>query len=159
VNLTSARSRHTLGRALRAPAAFDRRGLRFLLNRLSPAPVLVIVHRGRRSGKTYKTPVEAIARQGEEFVVSPMYGESSDWYRNVLAGGLVEIHLDGETRHVEWRRLGEDERRQAIAAYRSDHPAYSRIVLRALVRLHGFEGDPLEAVVHSIPMLALHPPR
>jgi deazaflavin-dependent oxidoreductase (nitroreductase family) len=133
----------------------DRRGLRFLLKGLSPAPVVVIVHRGRRTGKTYKTPVEAIATQGDEIVVSPMYGKSSDWYRNVLAGGLVEVHLGSEHRHVDWRPLSEPERREAIAAYRRDHPRYSQVVLRALVRLHRFEGDPLEAVVRSIPMIAL----
>src|SRR5437764_3278301 len=153
---TSPKVRRLTGRLLRAPAAFDRRGLRFLLKSLSPAPIVILVHRGRRSGRLYKTPVESIAEgEGDELVVSPMWGTRSDWYRNVLAGGLVEIHLGDEVRQVDWRPLDERERREAIAAYRRDHPAYSRVVLRALTALHRFEGDPLEAVVQSIPMLAL----
>ena len=155
----NARTRRVVGRALRAPAVFDRRGLRFLLKGLSPAPIVVIVHRGRRTGRVYKTPVEAIAELGDELVVSPMWGERSDWYRNVLAGGLKEVHAGGDARQVGYRRLDEGERRQAIAAYRHAHPIYSRIVLAALVKLHRFEGDPIEAVVRTIPMLALRPPR
>jgi deazaflavin-dependent oxidoreductase (nitroreductase family) len=149
-----------LGKTLRTPAALDRPGLRWMLNGLSPAPIVVLVHRGRRSGRTYKTPVEAIvdATDRNEVVVSPMWGEDSDWYRNVLAGGLVEVRRDGEGRPMRWRQLSEDERREAIAVYRSEHPLYSRIVLRMLVRLHRLTGDPVEAVTREIPMIALSPP-
>jgi deazaflavin-dependent oxidoreductase (nitroreductase family) len=142
------------------PAALDRRGLRWLMRGLSPAPIVVLVHRGRRSGKVYKTPVEAIAEDPErgEIVVSPMWGEESDWYRNVVAGGLVEARQRGEGRRLEWRRLSEEERREAIGAYRQDHPLYSRLILGMLVRLHRLTGDPVEAVVRSLPMLVLHPP-
>lgn len=149
-----------LGRAMRMPAAFDRGGLRWLLNGLSPAPIVVLVHRGRRTGRIYKTPVEAIAEYAErgEVVVSPMWGERSDWYRNVLAGGLVEARRTGEGQRMEWRRLSEKERREAISLYREEHPLYSRLILRMLVRLHRLSGDPVESVVRAIPMLALHRP-
>jgi hypothetical protein len=59
---------------------------------------------------------------------------------------------------MEWRRLSEEERREAISVYREDHPIYSRLILRTLVRLHRLSGDPVEAVVRAIPMLALHGP-
>jgi hypothetical protein len=36
-----------------------------------------------------------------------MLSRDSDWYRNVIAGGLVEIHVRGEKRQVEWRELDE----------------------------------------------------
>jgi deazaflavin-dependent oxidoreductase (nitroreductase family) len=142
---------------MRAPAALDRRGLRWLLRGLSPAPIVILVHRGRRSGRVYKTPVEAIAEDAErgEIVVSPMWGENSDWYRNVLAGGLIEARMRGESHPMGWRRLSEAERRQAISIYRRDHPVYSRAILRMLVFLHDLDGDPVEAVVRALPMLAL----
>jgi deazaflavin-dependent oxidoreductase (nitroreductase family) len=142
---------------MRAPAALDRPRLRWLLSGLSPAPIVILIHRGRRTGRIYRTPVEAIVEDAErgEIVVSPMWGESSDWYRNVLAGGLVEARLRGESRRFEWRCLSEAEKRKAISVYRRDHPLYSRAILRMLVFLHGLAGDPVEAVVRALPMLAL----
>jgi deazaflavin-dependent oxidoreductase (nitroreductase family) len=142
---------------MRMPAALDRPRSRWLLNRLSPAPIVVLVHRGRRSGRIYRTPVEAIAGEPERggLVIAPMWGERSDWYRNVLAGGLLEARVRGTPHAVEWRQLPEDERRQAIATYRREHPVYGNAVLRMLMGFHGLEGDPGEAVARALPMLAL----
>ena len=49
-------------------------------------PWVIIVHRGRRSGRTYRTPVNAY-RRGNTLAAVILYGEQSDWVRNVLAGG------------------------------------------------------------------------
>ncbi len=49
-------------------------------------PWVVICHRGRRSGRAYRTPVNAY-RQGTMLAVVILYGERSDWVLNVLAGG------------------------------------------------------------------------
>jgi deazaflavin-dependent oxidoreductase (nitroreductase family) len=139
------------------PSVLDRKGMRWMLQALSPALVIVLVHRGRKSGRLYKTPVEVLVDDPErgELVVSPMWGRGSDWYRNVVAGGLVEVHVRGEDRQVEWRELDAAERRAAINAYREAHPLYSRMILRMLVRMNGFEGDPEEAVVRELPMLGM----
>jgi deazaflavin-dependent oxidoreductase (nitroreductase family) len=139
------------------PRVLDRKGTRWMLQAVSPAPVIVLVHRGRKSGRFYKTPVEILVEDPErgEFVVAPMWGRDSDWYRNVVAGGLVEVHVRGGERQVEWRELDDAERRAAMAAYREAHPIYSRIILRMLVRVNGLQGDPEQAVVSELPMLGL----
>jgi deazaflavin-dependent oxidoreductase (nitroreductase family) len=49
-------------------------------------PWVVICHRGRRSGRLYRTPVNAY-RRGSTLAVVVLYGERSDWVQNVLAGG------------------------------------------------------------------------
>jgi deazaflavin-dependent oxidoreductase (nitroreductase family) len=49
-------------------------------------PWVVICHRGRRSGRAYRTPVNAY-RSGRTLAVVILYGEDSDWIKNVLAGG------------------------------------------------------------------------
>lgn len=156
----SPRTRRILGRLMRMPVALDRPGLRWLLNAFSPAPIVVLVHRGRRSGRIYRTPVEAIVGNaaGGEIIISPMWGERTDWYRNVLAGGLVEARLEGEGHPFEWRELSDEERLKAISTYRREHPVYSRAILRMLVRFHGLHGDPVEAVARALPMLALNRP-
>jgi deazaflavin-dependent oxidoreductase (nitroreductase family) len=151
------RGARLLGRTLRMPSVLDRKGARWMLQALSPAPVIVLVHRGRKSGRIYKTPVEIMVDYParSEFVVAPMWGRDSDWYRNVAAGGLVEVHVRGEQRQVEWRELDEAERRAAMDAYREAHPTYSRIILRMLVRVNGFAGNPEQAVLRQLPMLGL----
>jgi deazaflavin-dependent oxidoreductase (nitroreductase family) len=110
------RAGRVLGRALRMPGGLDRKGTRWMLQVLSPATVIVLVHRGRKSGRLYRTPVEVLVDDPErgELVVSPMWGRNTDWYRNVLAGGLVEAHVRGEERRVGWRELDEAERRAVV---------------------------------------------
>ncbi len=49
-------------------------------------PWVMIIHRGRRSGRLYRTPVNAFVR-GRTLAIVVLYGEESDWLRNVLVGG------------------------------------------------------------------------
>ena len=44
----------------------------------------VVRHVGRRSGKTYETPIIVLA-QGDAFVIALTYGPKVDWYRNLVA--------------------------------------------------------------------------
>jgi deazaflavin-dependent oxidoreductase (nitroreductase family) len=49
-------------------------------------PWAVILHRGRRSGHRYRTPVLAFKRD-RTLIIALLYGEESDWLRNLRAGG------------------------------------------------------------------------
>jgi deazaflavin-dependent oxidoreductase (nitroreductase family) len=49
-------------------------------------PWAVILHRGRRSGRQYRTPLFAF-RRGRTLVIALLYGEESEWLRNLRAGG------------------------------------------------------------------------
>jgi deazaflavin-dependent oxidoreductase (nitroreductase family) len=52
----------------------------------------VVVHRGRRSGRTYRTPVNAFPTR-DGFLIALTYGAEVDWAKNVLAAGsCVLIH-------------------------------------------------------------------
>jgi deazaflavin-dependent oxidoreductase (nitroreductase family) len=59
-------------------------------------PWAVIVHRGRRSGRQYRTPVLAFARD-RTLVVALLYGEESDWLRNLLSAGGGQVIRGGRT--------------------------------------------------------------
>ncbi|WP_194814097.1 nitroreductase family deazaflavin-dependent oxidoreductase [Nocardia sp. XZ_19_385] len=50
----------------------------------------VVVHRGRKSGKVFRTPLWAF-RRDDRFVIALTYGSRSDWVRNVLAAGGCEM--------------------------------------------------------------------
>src|SRR5512133_3238523 len=60
----------------------------------------VIRHQGRRTGRTYQTPVWAVPTE-DGFVIAIVYGSASDWLRNVLASGAAAIVHQGETYPVD----------------------------------------------------------
>ena len=49
-------------------------------------PWAVVLHRGRRSGRDYRTPLFAF-RRDRTLVIALLYGQESDWLRNLRAGG------------------------------------------------------------------------
>src|SRR5690348_16112105 len=46
----------------------------------------IVIHTGRRSGRVYRTPVNAF-RDGDDDLIALTYGAQADWVRNVLAAG------------------------------------------------------------------------
>lgn len=120
-------------------------------------PIAVLTHRGRHSGRTYRSPVEAIVDDQErsEIVVIPARGGQSDWYRNIVAGGLGEVRLRGKSFTAGWRELSESESVEALNRYIGTHPRWARSIIRSLVRHHDLSGDPLPAVAKALPVLGL----
>ena len=59
------------------------------------SPYALIEHTGRRSGQPYATPVIAVPVAGG-FLIPLVYGEITDWYRNLQAtgGGTLQWHGD-----------------------------------------------------------------
>jgi hypothetical protein len=64
----------------------------------------VLIHVGRSSGRTYSTPLDAHTIAGG-YVFIPRYGPSTDWLRNVLAGGTALLRIKGEDIELEAPRL------------------------------------------------------
>src|SRR5262245_52177061 len=84
--------------------------LKNTLNRLTAraarsgrGPFSLIRHVGRKSGRTYETPV-ILARVPEGFVAELTFGDKVDWYRNVVAAdGCTVVRHRGVYRvmHIE----------------------------------------------------------
>lgn len=77
-----------------------------------PVPVLLLDHRGRRSGRLFTTPLLYVRHGADVVVVASQGGLPSDpqWYRNLLARPDTHVQI-GATRHpVRARRSGPDER-------------------------------------------------
>ena len=60
----------------------------------------VIRHTGRKSGKSYATPVVADRVTGDGFILPLPYGTGVDWQRNVLAAGRAAVTVSGQTYDV-----------------------------------------------------------
>lgn len=77
---------------------FNKRGLK---TAGQPGVATAVVRAtGRVSGRTFETPVVAVA-SGDEFLVALPYGLRSNWLRNVLAAGGAELVHDGHTHTVD----------------------------------------------------------
>jgi deazaflavin-dependent oxidoreductase (nitroreductase family) len=73
----------------------------------------VIVHRGRRSGRPYRTPVNVFRAPGG-YVVALTYGAESDWVKNVLAAGGGELEWRGRRVQLTAPRIVHDEGRGEV---------------------------------------------
>ena len=76
----------------------------------------VVVHRGRRSGREYRTPVNVFQRPDDRFVVALTYGQHTDWVQNVLAADGCELLTAGRQIELTAPRLFHDETRHEIRA-------------------------------------------
>jgi deazaflavin-dependent oxidoreductase (nitroreductase family) len=89
------------------------------LNRLTrhTAPLMpgmgTVVHRGRRTGREYQTPVN-VFRTGDGYLIALTYGPASDWVQNVLAAGGCELRTRRRTIALTEPRLLHDEKRAGI---------------------------------------------
>jgi deazaflavin-dependent oxidoreductase (nitroreductase family) len=71
----------------------------------------VVVHRGRRSGRTYRTPVNVFRADGG-FLIALTYGADSDWVKNVVAAGEAELLTRRRRVRVTAPRVYHDESRR-----------------------------------------------
>ncbi len=65
-----------------------------LLHRLLGGLALITVT-GRRTGRRYTTPVQAVTRDGHVFLVSR---QGRTWWRNLRGGGPVALRIGGRAR-------------------------------------------------------------
>lgn len=84
----------------------------------------VVLHTGRRSGRSYRTPVNAF-RTPAGYVIALTYGPDSDWTRNVLAAGGCDLLTRGRTVGLTGPRVVHAERHGTL-------PAPVRAVLRLI---------------------------
>lgn len=90
----------------------------------------VVIHRGRKSGRTFRTPLWAF-RRPHGYVIALTYGAQADWVRNVLAAGGCEL----ETRGHRYRLTAPEVYHDAAA---TDMPAFIRFMLRRVIKAPEF---------------------
>ena len=73
----------------------------------------VIVHRGRRSGRRYQTPVNVFSAENG-YTIALTYGPQTDWVKNVLAARGCELRTRGRTVPLGSPRLFHDQSRSGI---------------------------------------------
>jgi deazaflavin-dependent oxidoreductase (nitroreductase family) len=96
-------------------ARWNKAGLNKITRHIAPwmPGLAVVVHRGRRSGRAYETPVNVFA-DDDRYIIALTYGPDADWVKNVLAAGGCELRTRGQTIQVSSPRLYHDDNRPGI---------------------------------------------
>jgi deazaflavin-dependent oxidoreductase (nitroreductase family) len=55
----------------------------------------VLIHRGRTSGRIYRTPIN-VFRRGDDYLFFLTYGSDVQWVKNVLAAGSCSLRTQGK---------------------------------------------------------------
>lgn len=125
--------------AFRVPNRLYDNGLGWLLT----GRLCQITHIGRKSGTTYRTVVEVVARDSRTGAVSVVsgYGSASDWYRNIMASGSAEIRTGRRRFHAHVRELDTDEAADVMADYQRRNRLIAPLIYYGLRRLVGWHYD------------------
>ena len=67
-------------------------------------PLAVVHHVGRKSGRSYRTPVAAIRSSGG-YVIPMSYGRDVDWARNMIHAGGCELERLGRRVRLRHPRI------------------------------------------------------
>ena len=139
---------------LRLPVALYRLRLGFVLGDRA----LVLVHRGRRSGRRLQTPLEVVRYDGE-YIVSSGTGPRADWYLNLKANPAEEIWVGNGRYRVEQRFLPDDEAAAVLAQFAEEHPREAAWLGPMTGVSHDGSTESALAAVRKIPMVGFTPRR
>ena len=99
----------------------------------------ILRHTGRVSGKTFETPL-GIEPTDDGFVIALVYGNDSQWLKNVLATGHAEVVRDDVTYEVE--RPAVVPVGEVIGSFKpSDQRLFSLFGVDSCLRLYHAEHD------------------
>jgi deazaflavin-dependent oxidoreductase (nitroreductase family) len=91
-----------------------RLGLGFLFGNPLGGYVMVLKNIGRKSGKTYYTPVNYAIWNGSVYCISGGR-RSSDWFRNLLANPEIEIILPGGAIFTRAEEVNDPDEQRIVA--------------------------------------------
>jgi deazaflavin-dependent oxidoreductase (nitroreductase family) len=121
--------------------------------------LVVLVHRGRRTGAEHRTTLEPLEHrliEGEYRVLSG-WGLASDWYRNVQAAPPIELWVGSRRLRVTSRVLQPEDAAAAVRAHLLAHPFVSARIYADLWKALEAGNDALEKALTSTPVVAFRP--
>jgi len=112
---------------------------RWHLGRLLGDRFVLINHRGRKSGLPRQAVVEVVRHEPEPdcYVISSGFGETSQWFQNVMANPDIAIQVGGRTLDVHAERLPVEQAQDEMLDYAARHPSAAR-------KLCGYMGFPAD---------------
>jgi deazaflavin-dependent oxidoreductase (nitroreductase family) len=99
------------------------------------APVVLVHHRGRKSGRAYVNPMMYLPDEGDDstiYVFASKAGAPSnpDWYHNLVAAGEGTVERGSDTYRVAVRELSGGERDRAYDEQARRYPGFAEYAER-----------------------------
>ena len=88
---------------------------------VAPFDIHLLTVRGRRTGRSYTTPVTVLQHEGSRWLVAP-YGERS-WVKNARAAGFVVIRRGRRRERLGVEEVAPAERAPVLRAYLDRNPS------------------------------------
>ena len=120
---------------------------------------LLLVHEGRKTGKRHATVAMTLQYEPDtdEAIVCSVWGENTEWIRNIRAHTAREIQIGRESFGPEQRFLSEDESVTVALEFRRRHPWRVRL-LASILGWHGLQTEAgVRNFVRSRPFVAFRP--
>lgn len=94
------------------------------------APMVLVHHRGRKSGREYVTPTMYLPDDGDGdviyvFATKGGAASSPDWYYNLVAAGTAVVERGTETYQVQVGELAGEERDRIYAEQARRYPGFA----------------------------------
>lgn len=94
------------------------------------APLVLVHHRGRTSGREYVSPMMYLPADGDDaaiYVFASKAGAPThpDWYRNLVAAGEATVEVGTETYRTDVRDLTGEERDRVYAEQARRYPGFA----------------------------------
>ena len=111
------------------------------------APITLVHHRGRTSGREYVSPVVFLPDEGDPstmYVFASKAGAPTnpDWYHNLTAAGSAQVEVGTDTYDVTVSEVGGEERDRIFAEQARRYPGFAEYAEKT-------------AGIRTIPVLAL----
>lgn len=111
------------------------------------APMVLVHHRGRRSGTEYVTPVMYLADETDPHTIYVFASKAGapihpEWYRNLIAGGGGRVEIGDDEYDIEATELTGADRDRIFAEQAGRYPGFAEYADKT-------------AGIRTIPVLAL----
>lgn len=136
---------------LHAPVWVFRARLGFLMGHR----LVMLEHKGRRSGKLRQTPLEVVRRHNDSYILCSGTGPNADWYRNIKAAPAVALWVGSKRHPVDQRLLDDSEAATVFAGYEQAHPKAASRLTDLMGVSHDGTHESRKEMVAKIPMVEM----
>ena len=120
---------------------------------------LLLTHLGRKSGATFRTPLEVVIHDANtgEYVVCSGTGPRADWWLNINAQPAVSVQVRNNVWAPEQRFLDPDEAARRFHEYELAHAKTAARLLQSMGQHYDGTDDDRVRMMANIPMASFTP--